>query len=490
MPSNTRDRKTRGKKRNRSSISAHKRRGKKLVPPAVVAFENLNAQHVSWMNDRLPEMLWVSLIFASVDREEAFAELNRILEFISKHPRRADMKDLTLSGISRLDEEPRSELISAITANPRTARAMASLTIVDSLPGREDWLSKVPSGEQSVELLMSAVGGTLWHQSTMATDCRWLRVMGMAAASYLKIDPKLTDFVEDMGSYPNLEPGCPEGATVRATEIAFVSDLPADRSWPKEFWTEAWEKSPCIELVVPNDAVDVSVSTTRERLQGVLTALEEHWNKTHLTTEIDAKHDAVFGMAFYSLRVIREMMSFGMSGGILARLGLRTLLEMRINLKYLVDQNDVARWQEWRKYGAGQAKLSSLKVDDFQEPPQFIDLESLESIASEDMREEFVTIDFGSWTGADLRKISEQVSVKETYDKYYPWASSYSHAMWGAVRESSYRICANPLHRLHRYPEEQALEDCLYDAVILVDEILGLVDAEYPSFTPRLMELN
>ena len=490
MPRNTRDKNKRGKKRNRSSISAHKRQGKKLVPPAVVAFENLNAQHVSWMNDRLPEMLWVSLIFASVDREEAFAELNRILEFISKHPRRADMRDLTLSGISRLDEEPRSELISAITANPRTAQAMASLTIFDSLPSREEWLSKVPTGEQSVDLLMSAVGGTLWHQSTMATDCRWLRVMGMAAASYLKIHPKLTDFVEDMGSYPDLEPGCPEGATVRATEIAFVSDLPMDRSWPKEFWTEAWEKSPCIELVVPNDAVDVSVSTTRERLQGVLTALEEHWNKTHLTTEIDAKHDAVFGMAFYSLRVIREMMSFGMSGGILARLGLRTLLEMRINLKYLVDQNDVARWQEWRKYGAGQAKLSSLKVDDFQEPPQFIDLESLESIASEDMREEFVTIDFGNWAGADLRKISELVSVKETYDKYYPWASSYSHAMWGAVRESSYRICANPLHRLHRYPEEQALGDCLYDAVILVDEILGLVDAEYPSFTPRLMESN
>ena len=163
-------------------------------------------------------------------------------------------------------------------------------------------------------------------------------------------------------------------------------------------------------------------------------------------------------MAFYALRVIREMMSFGMSSGILARLGLRTLLEMRINLKYLVDQNDVALWQEWRKYGAGQAKLTSLKADDFQDPPQFIDLESLKSIASEDVWEEFVAIDFGSWTGADMRKISEQVSVKETYDKYYPWASSYSHAMWGAVRESSYRTCANPLHRLHRYPKEQALE--------------------------------
>ena len=487
MPRKTKEKKNR---KNRSSIAAHKRRGKKLVPPAVAVFEKINAQNVSWMNDRLPEMLWASLILASFDRQDAFEVLNRILEFICKHPQKADMRDLTLSGISRLDQGLRSELIGAITTNPGTGRALAPLTIFDSLPAREDWASKVASGQQSVDLLMSAVGGALWHQSTMATDCRWLRMMGMAAAGYLKIAPDLKRFVDDMGSYPSLEPGCPEGATVRASELAFVSDLPTDRSWPKEFWTEAWEKFPCFELVVPDDVVDVSVSTTYERLQGVLTALEGHWNQTHLTTEIDAKHDAIFGMAFYSLRIIREMMTFGMSGGILARLGLRTLLEISINLKYLVDQNDVALWQEWRKYGAGQAKLSSLKVDNLQDPPQFIDPESLENIASEDMREEFVTIDVGNWAGADLRKISEQVSVKETYDKYYPWASSYSHAMWGAVRESSYRICANPLHRLHRYPEQQTLEDCLYDAVILVDEILGLVDAVYPSFTPRLMELN
>ena len=440
------------------------------------------------MNDRLPEMLWASLILASLSRQDAFAEFNRILEFVSNHARKADMRDLTLTGISRLEEELRAELISAITANPRTARAVASLAMFDSLPGREEWGSKVPGSEQSVDLLMSAVGGTLWHKSTPATDCRWLRVMGMAAAGYLKIHPKLTEFVEIMGSYPNLEPGCPEGATVRATEIAFVSDLPVDRSWPKEFWAEAWKKSPCIESgeTVSIGVANVRVSTTRERLGEVLEELHDHWDRTHATTAIDAKHDAVFGMAFYALRIIRELMIFGISGGILARLGLRTLLEMRINLNYLVDRDDAGLWAEWRRYGVGQAKLSSLKIDALQEPPQFIDSDSLESIASEDMWEEFVTIDFGKWAGVDLRKISEQISVKETYDKYYPWASSYSHAMWGAVRESSYRTCANPLHRLHRFPEEQALGDCLYDAVILVDEILGLVDAAYPPFSPRV----
>ena len=250
------------------------------MPPAVAAFERLNAEHASWINDRLPEMLWASLILASFRRQDAFAEFNRILEFVSNHARKADMRDLTLTGISRLEAEPREEFISAITVNPKTARAMASLTMFDSLPGREEWESKVPISGQSVDLLMSAVGGTLWHQSTAATDCRWLRVMGMAAAGYLKIHPKLTEFVEIMGSYPDLEPGCPEGATVRATELAFVADLPSDRSWPKEFWAEAWKKYSCIELVVPYGTVDVRISITWERLGRVLAALKDHWAKT------------------------------------------------------------------------------------------------------------------------------------------------------------------------------------------------------------------
>ena len=260
--------------------------------------------------------------------------------------------------------------------------------------------------------------------------------------------------------------------------------------WPKVFWQEAWEKSPCFQLASPHLDGKVQSSTTRQGISDLIESLETHWSQTHSTTAVDAKHDAVFGMAFYVLRILTEMMGIGMSNGVLSRIGLRTILEIRINLKYLIDKNDSGLWKKWREYVAGQAKLSSLKLDDIAEPPKYIDAERIESIASEDLWEELLTIDIGHWASGDLRKISEETQLKESYDQYYPWTSAYTHGMWGAIRESSFQICGNPLHRLHRYPERQPLQDCLYDAATLVDEILEHIDNEYPSFPHRLIYAN
>ena len=227
-------------------------------------------------------------------------------------------------------------------------------------------------------------------------------------------------------------------------------------------------------------------STTRQGISDLTGALTEHWDQTHSTAAVDAEHDATFGAAFYSLRILTEMMSIGASNVILARLGLRTILETRINLKYLIDKDSADLWQKWRRYGAGQAKLASLKFDDSKDVPEFIRLDAIEGIAYEDLREELPTIDLGNWAGSNLREISKDADLKETHDDFHTWSSAYAHAAWGAIRESSFQTCANPLHRLHRYPERQPLQDCLYDAVTLVDDILNHVDSEYPFF-PHLL---
>ena len=215
--------------------------------------------------------------------------------------------------------------------------------------------------------------------------------------------------------------------------------------------------------------------------------LQEHWHRTHHTTAIDPKHDAVFGMAFYSLRILDEMMGIGIGTSILGRLGLRTILEIRINLKYLLDQDNEELWKKWREFGAGQAKLNVLKFDELIDPPKFIDIKTLEQIANEDIWEEFLTVNLASWSGLDLRKLSERTGLKNDYDKHYSWTSGYAHGMWGAVRESCYQTCGNPLHRLHRYPERRPLQDTVDDAAMLVDEIIQHVDEAYPKFEWRLL---
>jgi len=180
------------------------------------------------------------------------------------------------------------------------------------------------------------------------------------------------------------------------------------------------------------------------------------------------------------------MLGICISEGILGRLGLRTILETHINLRYLLSKDKEELWKKWRVYGAGQAKLNALRFDVDMDAPRHIDIESVEQIAGEDVWEEFLTINLGSWSGLDLRKISENAGLKPTYDQHYSWVTGYSHGSWAQVRETCYQTCGNPLHRLHRYPERSSLPDVIFDAVQLVDEVLSDLDSAYPGFSFRI----
>ena len=179
----------------RSPIESHRRVGKTLVPPTMhVMGEKL--QFASWMNDRLPEMLWAALIFASTERSQAFREFGRILNFIAEHDRKGELKSLTISNFADLDPELLREVIGVITANPTTSRALSTLLMFEGLPAREEWEAHLSPHEASLSLLMSAVGKTLFHQSPEATDCRWVWVTGVAAAGHMFVNSSLTDYVD------------------------------------------------------------------------------------------------------------------------------------------------------------------------------------------------------------------------------------------------------------------------------------------------------
>ncbi|EPH2640415.1 DUF5677 domain-containing protein, partial [Pseudomonas aeruginosa] len=64
---------TKKKKKSRSGkittpLAGHKRVGKALVPP-MLQLEGVSFS--SWVNDRLPEMLWASLVITVIPRDQA-----------------------------------------------------------------------------------------------------------------------------------------------------------------------------------------------------------------------------------------------------------------------------------------------------------------------------------------------------------------------------------------------------------------------------------
>ncbi len=136
-------------------------------------------------------------------------------------------------------------------------------------------------------------------------------------------------------------------------------------------------------------------------------------------------------------------------------------------------------------------KLSYLKARDAKEKPAFIDEEFLKQIANEDRWEEFSDIELKHWAGSELRSMSEDAGCKDIYDAYYAWTSTFAHGAWGAIRESVFAMCANPLHRLHLIPTAAvpALPGVLEDAVKLANMTLDLIESQYPDLQCQITDM-
>jgi hypothetical protein len=467
--------------KNRTPISGHTRVGKQLLPPFAemegkVAFS-------SWTNERMPEMLWAVIVRAIDGQDFAISQFRRIINFIGNHERKEEFSDLTHTGISKIDSTIRAELIACITKHPDIARGLTILRLFNDLPAAADWLVCIPEHAPDIELLMTAVGQNLSHQSQEATDCRWLRLMAQLAAGKLHVPREMA---EEWIGYPGVGDQKAVRPSIRASEIALTSMDPPDTTWADSFWLKAWHNTPCLVLNNETIAKPAVVPVTRTAISDLVEKLEEHWQGTHSTTSVDARHDSVFGIAFYALRLIDELLGVGVRNGILGRLGLRTLLEAYVSIHYLLHKDDEALWKKWRAYGAGQAKLNALRFDTDMDPPKFINIEWIEQIAGEDIWEEFLNIALGSWSGLDLRKLSEQSGCKDQYDTHYSWTSGYVHGTWGPVREAAFTTCGNPLHRMHRYPDQKSLPDIVSDAVDLANRILDDLNSAYPDFLHRI----
>lgn len=470
----------------RTPLSGHTQVGGKLLPP----FSKLGKmQNSSWMNDRLPEMLWAALIVAGLGRETAIKEVFRpLFQFIVQHQHRDDFRDIRFSGIAKLEPALRHELIERISRRSDVKCYLSALRLFPSLPAKADWdAASHELDEGSLEYLMKAVGLTLYHQSQEATDCRWVKLMPLILTGGIQFPPAFDEKIQCILEYPDRGDQREVRPSIRSLEIMDNPMTKPDLTWPHAFWRECWELTPCFRFEPTRGPATQGALTSIEQLNIVRSELMAHWENTHQTTAIDTKHDTVFGLAFYSLRVLEELLGGGLRTSTLGRLGLRTLLELRITLHHLIDNKDEELWKAWRVYGAGRAKLSSLKLEDVDHPPGFLSASSLAEIANEDIWEEMLEINLGHWKHSDLRKMAKDSGLKSEYDAYYPWTSCYAHGQWGAVRESIFRTCANPLHRFHRHPDSPwPLTDVSSDAVCLVDAMLDDLHKVFPDFSHRL----
>jgi Family of unknown function (DUF5677) len=175
------------------------------------------------------------------------------------------------------------------------------------------------------------------------------------------------------------------------------------------------------------------------------------------------------------------------------------MVDARITTAWLLWKNDPETYARYKAYGQGKLKLLKLNFADAVEQSGFSQsneeaLKRLEAAVNEDTMEEFQPI-FVTANFADrpIRKMAEDVGLKELYDLSYSPLSGESHGDWGSLVSHDLRRCANPLHRYHRIARFRTSEQGLRLAYIrqaynLMVETVEAVFVHYGLSTDEQLE--
>lgn len=495
MPKDKKGKKKKQRRQIHTPIDKHKISGKKLIPP-------LNAlpktSHTSWRDDHAPEMLWAFLIASVLPREECLACFRAVLSWarakLKKEPAEQpsvanDMPgvacEIDLTGLSSLPEAQFAEVCEILFRHPLSYAALRPMLLIDSLPGLDRWRERLGAEptEHDWNTLAKAITPSLDHQSEVSTDVRWLKLMTAIAVDRLRMPGEM--FRNFIG-YPNDGDLRAVRPSIRATEIMMRRNPPSP--WIEAYWDELLRKTTCIDG--STEAEYFHPERAPLPLKAILEARGEvikRFHSTKTSTRVDARFDAAFGFALNALSILEEVAAPPISQLISGRLGLRALAELVITFSYLMKTDDAKLWSIYRSYGSGQAKLAFLKLEEASgDAPKFVDSETLEAIANEDLWQEFVDIDLGHWAGKNLRELAIDGGTKDIYDKYYGWTSTFMHGQWCAVRDSNFVTCHNPLHRLHRIPRphHRLLPGVVPDAANLANMGLELLERAFPEMEP------
>jgi len=475
------------RKTHGSTLAQHKRKGKTLTPP-LGQLPNLTT--ASWVDERLPELLWAVLLVTRLAREDALSAFRRLADKVHELQPDCGAGDITHSGLATLTSEHSEELLGVITMEEEQRVALTPLLIFPELPAKDAWhdaIDREPEAEDW-DALMFAAARTLDHQSQESTDCRWAKVLAKMAAGKMSFEPEMGDTVKCVVQYPHYGDLRHIHSFIRAVEIGLPAPKGTHGEWAKQFWTTCLDSTPCQPLTIAPASTAFALGTTNERYVSVHDSLVAHCKATRITTSVDAKHDTVFGTALYALALLQELLRVGNAESIGGRSTLRSLVESHITLAYLAKKDEPELWKSYRAFSTGQAKLALLKLQDSGEFPHAIDETTLTRLANEDIWQEFAPINLGHWEKTDLRKMSEFSGTKGEYDRYYSWTSCFAHGHWAAVRNAVFDTCGNPLHRLHRIPRDtpRSLADVIPDACALADKILVTLAGCYPPFEERI----
>ena len=471
--------------KNVSSLSDHKLHKKKgiVATPMNDALGDL-LKPSSWTKERMPEYLWLGLILQHYGRKDGFEKSFQILHEISKcvsslsHPR--------LSIILNLPDNDQ-KTVYTIICGVIDKIVISPLTILykkETHPLFNEYFF-IPQlrVEDRINILSKAIQTYSPSQSFEATDLRFLALVLLLFAGRLKFSSNVAEHTKFLKEYPYTDHEDEKmkiyRPSVRSMEGGITGmGLTEDIQFKSKFWRDIGMITHCNPMIIKFDEnpenYDEFISDCRKTLEYVLATNKER-------SLADDKFDVIIGSINYALKIFIEIDNKSLGNSILGRHGIRTIIEIYIILKYLLkiepEKQDI--WKEYKFYGISKYKLVLLKAreTELDKTSHFI-LPIVDVIVNENMFEEFIDVDLKYFDKQGIREKSIDVGEKELYDLFYDYDSSFSHGLWGAIRESTLLHCNNASHQYHCIPDiysKQSLPEVRSDCVKTMIKLFSLL---------------
>lgn len=475
-------------KKNVSSLSdhrVHKKRGIVATPFNDALGDKLTLS--SWRENRMPEYLWLGLILMHYGRKEGIERAGRILLEISKSVK--SLSQPKLSALLNLSADEQRTVYEIISKHI-DKKVLAPLTVLyknKSYPiFNEYFFISHLTFEGRINIISKAIKLYSPHQSNEATDLRFL------ALSLLLFNEKIS-FVSgsDMNTtlkalqeYSNTNHEDDKmrlyRPTVRSMEGTGFTEN--NTEFTSKFWRDIGMITPCKPIRIDFDKNKEDYDEFIGECQKVLEYVF-HSNKEKSLEE--DKFDVIIGSINYALKIFEEINGKSLGNSILGRHGMRTIVEIFIILKYLLKKEEARPkiWEEYKLYGISKYKLILLKAReaDLDKTSHFIP-PIVDALVNEIVWEEFIDVDLKYFDKQNIREKSIEVGEKELFDLFYDYDSSFSHGLWGAIRECAMLHCNNADHRYHSVPDlysDQNLPDVKSDSVKIMKKLFSVLAEIY-----------
>lgn len=434
---------------------------------------------VSWIDQKIAEMLWVILLRNQLEQTEFIYMFRSILAYWGKN----GITDISHSWLGKYNHDLIKKNIIELCCTPKIKVILKPLLLFwEDLPLFDVWKNAINLElDHNDELaLAEAVEKVFFHQSQEATDCRWVRVYLEVMCWKISFAEWQKHILDNILDYPFSWDMESVRSIIRTIEmpIDIVQNKEKDNIWNNTFWEMCLVSSSC--LTPKKHQININKSMLLVDIKNLNKEIF-HIFMSNTTPWIDFKLDTIIGISIYSLNILEDLCKSDNACNSLSRIALRTMVEIYINLSFLIQKNSDELWKAFRNYGNWETKKAFLKLCETSNLPSFIKLNTLHSIANEDIWQEYLDIKIWDWNNSNLRNRADESWTKEIYDNFYDLTSWYTHWNWWAIKEQVYNVCLNPLHKYHRIPKAQDKEEytVIMDAIYLVNLTLEQVSNIY-----------